>query len=273
MKFQVKLSGPGIAFFCALILILFGTVSVSAQQDDDDQLQLGAQIYAENCAVCHGVNGEGRVGATLAKNWPSIRPDLATQATIANGVPGTAMPAWSLENGGPLTEIEIDAVVAFILSWQTGGAPEIKSVATTTSRPAISPVPDVEGDPNRGAILYDENCAVCHGLNGEGRIGAILTKNWGSIRPDLAIQSTVARGVSGTAMPAWSQENGGPLTEDEINDIVAFVMSWPAPVEPATATPESPLTSRWIGWTGVILTIFLFVILIVVVLVLQKNKQ
>jgi mono/diheme cytochrome c family protein len=273
MKFPDKLFEFGLIATLVTFLALSWTVMVFAQQGDDDQLQLGAQIYTENCAVCHGPNGEGRVGATLAKNWPSIRPDLATRATIADGVPGTAMPAWSQDNEGPLTEAEIDAVVSYILSWQTGGAPEITPHATATSRPAISPVPEVQGDPNQGAILYDGNCAVCHGVNGEGRIGVTLAKNWGSIRPDLAIRSTIASGVTGTAMPAWSQENGGPLTEDEIDDIVAFVMSWPVPAEPATVTPDSPIPSRWIGWGGVILTIFLFVFIVIIVLEIQKPKQ
>jgi mono/diheme cytochrome c family protein len=273
MKSQQKFLEFGLITFLVTVLALSWTVSVFAQQDDDGQLQLGSQVFAENCAVCHGPNGEGRVGATLAKNWPSIRPELATKATIANGIPGTVMPAWSLSNSGPLTDAEIDAVVTYILSWQTGGAPEITPHATATSRPAISPVPDVQGDPNQGAILYDGNCAVCHGVDGEGRIGVTLAKNWGSIRPDLAIRSTIANGVPGTAMPAWSQQNGGPLTEDEINDIVAFVMSWPVPAQSMTSTPDSPISSRWIGWGGVILTIFLFVLIVVIALEFQKPKQ
>ncbi len=271
MKFKTKPFEFGLIAALVIVLALSWTAAVSAQQGDDGQL--GAEIYAENCAVCHGPNGEGRVGATLAKDWPSIRPDLATRATIVEGVPGTVMPAWGQENGGPLSEEEIDALVTFILSWQTGGAPEIKPVATGTSRPPIATLPDVQGNPNQGAILYDGNCAVCHGANGEGRIGATLTKNWGSIRPDLAIRSTIASGVSGTAMPAWSQDNGGPLSREEIDDIVAFVMSWSVPVEPATATPEAPLPSHWIGWGGVILTIFLFVLIIVIALEFQKERK
>ena len=272
MKYPVTLFNLGASILLLSLLTLLGAMTVSAQQDEQGQLLLGAQIYAENCAVCHGPNGEGRVGATLAKDWPSIRPDLATKTTITEGVPGTAMPAWSVANGGPLTDEEIDAVVAFILSWQTGGAPKITPGPTSTSRPPIQPVPDLQGDPNRGAILYDKNCAVCHGSDGRGRIGATLAKNWGSIRPDLAIQSTIVRGVEGSTMPAWGQEHGGPLAEEDINDIVAFILSWTVPVEEAVSTPESPEVSRWTGWGGVILAIFLFVTIIIVALVLQRKK-
>lgn len=272
MKSLHKFFDPRLIAILTAILSLFWTSRISAQQEDTGELQTGAQLYTENCEVCHGLNGEGRVGATLAKDWPSIRPDLATMATIAQGIPGTAMPAWSQENGGPLTNEEIDAVVAYILSWQTGGAPVIIPQATVTSRPAISPIPEVSGDPNRGAILYDYNCALCHGVDGGGRIGATLAKNWGSIRPDLAIKSTISSGVSGSPMPAWSQENGGPLTEVEIDDIVAFVMSWSAPAEPAAPTPAPPETSRLAGWGGVLFAVLLFALLVGLILLFQRRK-
>ncbi|NOZ26909.1 MAG: c-type cytochrome [Chloroflexi bacterium] len=100
-------------------------------------------------------------------------------------MPGSPMLAWSKKYGGPLTDEEIDALVLYILSWETGGIPPLTPTATFTPRPPITPIPGVEGDPNRGAVLYQENCAVCHGPNGEGRVGATLAKNWPSIRADL----------------------------------------------------------------------------------------
>jgi mono/diheme cytochrome c family protein len=270
LKFR-QISLIALGFF--LFVFAWG-VQVSAQEQDDAEYELGAQVYAENCALCHGLNGEGRVGATLAKDWPSIRPDLLTRETIAEGVPGTAMPAWSQDNGGPLSNEELDAVVHFILSWQTDGAPQITPGNTATPRAAVSPIPGIEGDPNRGGILYDQNCAVCHGIHGEGRIGATLAKAWPSIRPDLTIKTTIEKGVTGSVMPAWSRANGGPLAENEIDDLVAFLMTWAGvdEVPEVTATPEVELPLS--GWAGFVLTILLFVlILAVIVLVQYYNKE
>ena len=233
-----------------------------------ERLLQGAQLYAENCAVCHGAEGQGRVGATLAKDWPSIRPDLTVRTIIANGVQGSPMPAWSQANGGPLTESEIEALVEYILSWQTGGAPRYTPAATATLRPPFTPPPNVEGDPNRGATLFDQNCAVCHGANGEGRIGATLAKAWPSIRPDLSVKATISNGVKGSPMPAWSQANGGPLTEQEINDLTAFilVLGETQPVEqvlpPTGEVPRAAENSPLRGWAGV----GLFLALIAVIL-------
>jgi mono/diheme cytochrome c family protein len=270
----------GAALLLALVLLLaVGFISVQAEAPaQDPSSELGAQLYAENCAVCHGPEGQGRVGATLAKDWPSIRPDLTVKTIITNGVPGSAMPAWSQANGGPLSEAEIEALTQYILSWQTGGAPQITPRPTATLRPPITPLPNVAGDPNRGGVLYDENCAVCHGPNGEGRIGATLARAWGGIRPDLSTKTTIANGIAGSQMPAWSQANGGPLSEQDIDDLVTFILilGETNPVEqiaptaalPGSGASQSPLS----GWSGVILFIILLGAIIAAALLLQRRK-
>jgi len=256
------------------LTFLLGVVSYAYAQTPapQEQLEQGARLYAENCAVCHGANGEGRIGATLAKNWPSIRPDLRVRATIENGIAGSPMPAWSQKKGGPLSEAEIDALVVYILSWESGGPRLIPPTPTPFPRPRLTPPPQVEGDPNRGALLFDQNCAVCHGPNGEGRIGARLARPWSSIRPDLEVKSAIVNGIGGSPMPAWSQANGGPLTEAEINDLVAFVLTLPpVEVEAPPATP-SPLPGGFLsGWGGVLLTVILFIVLVWVAITLQTR--
>jgi mono/diheme cytochrome c family protein len=230
----------GLALLVTLILMAFWQSPIMAQGPTQEQLELGARLYAENCAICHGPNGEGRVGATLSKDWPSIRPDLSVKMTIERGVPGSPMPAWSQANGGPLTDDEIEVLTLYILSWETGGLPELSPTPTFAPRPPITPLPEVEGDPNRGAVLYAENCAVCHGPDGEGRVGVKLAKAWPTIRPDLSVKTTIERGVPGSPMPAWSQAYGGPLTDKDIHDIAAFVISWQATAEAAEELSPTP---------------------------------
>ena len=263
------------AFLLAMLMLTIVQLSASAQSSDEEKLQRGAQLYAENCAVCHGLNGEGRVGATLAKDWPSIRPDLVVKTIIENGVPGSPMPAWSQVNGGPLSAEDIDALVFYILSWQTGGFVQVTPRATVTAHPPITPVANISGDPNQGALLYDQNCVMCHGPNGEGRVGATLAKVWGGIRPDLAIKTVIQNGVSGSPMPAWDKANGGPLSEGEINNLVAYILTWEnSPVAaPQTATPPADTPSPFSGWSGVIFTIVLLVVLIGAAILLQGRKQ
>ena len=260
-----------ISLFILLMFMLSITVirSVKAQAGDiDGTLEQGAQLYSENCAVCHGNDGQGRIGARLAKDWPSIQPGLRIESVIAEGIPGSPMPAWSQSNGGPLSDAEINAIVEFILSWQNGGYPEI--LTTITPALQVTPVmpPDVSGDPTLGASIYQENCVMCHGENGEGRIGASLAKDWPSIRPDLRIKNTIERGIENSNMPAWSTEYGGPLGENDINNVIAYILTWSTQpnLPPATSTPTVTVASEGLSITNQQIFVILFVVIVIIVI-------
>jgi hypothetical protein len=92
-----------------------------------------------------------------------------------------------------------------------------------------------------------------------------LDKVWPTIRPDLRIKTSIEHGVPGSPMPAWSQANGGPLTDENINDIVAFIMSWEVPPAPAELAPTpTPAPSALRGPLGVIVTVVALLVLVLV---------
>lgn len=266
-------SGSRIRLFLAAALLLIGVAAgyqLGLAQDQDQET--GARLYAENCAVCHGIDGQGRIGATLAKDWPSIRPDLTVRNVIVNGVPGSLMPAWSETQGGPLSEVQIDAITEYILSWETGGVRPILPLPTPRSRPALTPPPEVKGDPNRGAALYDQNCLVCHGPDGEGRVGATLARNWPPIRSDLRIRASIAGGIENSLMPAWSQAQGGPLSETDIDDLTAFIFTLETLGSVDPQPTQDQFQPSWlVGWGGVLLAIVLFGIIVVLALLWQAS--
>ena len=108
-----------------LVLVYLLTNDTGRAQSDarirEEQVARGQQLFAANCAVCHGNRGQGGVGLKLdiAANRPTSEA-AATQRTeyltrtITNGRPGTFMPAWALQNGGPLNEEQIGALIAMI---------------------------------------------------------------------------------------------------------------------------------------------------------------
>ena len=266
-----RFAGYSATFVILLIAVLLLVLPAAAQEGGDEELlEQGAQIYAENCAVCHGEDGQGRVGATLAKNWPSIRPDLRVRDVIERGIPGTFMPAWGLAYGGPLTDDEIDATTFYILSWQEGGPIFIFPTATPSSRLALTPPPGITGDPNRGAVLYAANCAVCHGEDGEGRVGATLAKDWPSFRPDLRVKSVIVTGIEGSVMPGWSQEHGGPLTDQDINDITSFILTWEG-AESIEGTQE-PAIGPLTGWPVWLLVSGVFILIVVAIVYYSRQR-
>jgi cbb3-type cytochrome c oxidase subunit III len=74
-------------------------------------VQVGASIFAKNCAACHGANGAGGIGPALAGN-PRVNIDNATPmlTTILQG--RNLMPSWR----GQLAAGDIAAVATFIRS-------------------------------------------------------------------------------------------------------------------------------------------------------------
>jgi len=82
----------------------------------DDVLARGAQLYAQNCAVCHGANGEGHAQIPEA---PALNgsehawhhADGQLQRTILQG--GQIMPAFE----GQLSPEDAAAIIRFIQTW------------------------------------------------------------------------------------------------------------------------------------------------------------
>ncbi len=206
-----------------LVLSLLIAAPAAAQQESTGDPERGAALFAQNCAVCHGEKGEGRIGAELNDVFVSMNPDAALYQTISQGRPGTFMPAWGEASGGPLSDQDIADIIAYIESWGTTYEPP----APAPPRPQVEipPVPEVSGDPNNGYTVFQQNCAACHGESGEGRIGANLTAAFAAIEPGAYAISVISNGVDGSLMPAWSQASGGPLTEQQINDVAAYLIS------------------------------------------------
>jgi cytochrome c oxidase cbb3-type subunit III len=72
--------------------------------------------------------------------------------------------------------------------------------------------------------LYAENCAGCHGAEGRGGAAiALANPVYLSIADDAVIRKVIAKGVRGTAMPAFAQTAGGMLTEAQI-DVITMGM-------------------------------------------------
>jgi mono/diheme cytochrome c family protein len=78
-----------------------------------------------------------------------------------------------------------------------------------------------------GGNLFAENCDSCHGENGEGDIGpALNSQDLLKMTSDDALFNLTSTGIPGTLMPAWGQAFGGPFTEEQTAQLVAFIRSW-----------------------------------------------
>ena len=87
-------------------------------------LDLGARVYTDRCAQCHGMNGGGDGSAVgqfpiAATDFRAQRPDIAASLRVLrNGMEGTPMAPWASE----LSEAELSAVAYYVRTFFTGGA-------------------------------------------------------------------------------------------------------------------------------------------------------
>ncbi len=227
-------------FTSMLMLVLAAIASMSSAADPS-----GAQLYGQHCAVCHGEKGIGGVGVPLAlSGFQASVDNRYIRETIRLGRPGRVMPAFTRLSDG-----EIDAIVGHIRSWQKDAAPTF-----TTQL--------VNGDVKKGAMLFAQHCASCHGDQGQGGHGTGVTfsrpRDLPIIAPalnnpgflaaanDSMIKATLMKGRAGTPMVSFLEQG---LSEQDINDVVSFVRSFAATAasqaaavepEPAMLVMESP---------------------------------
>lgn len=103
-----------------LYLLVDSTRRTEALADRESALiRSGGQLWGLNCASCHGTTGEGEDAPALnSQQFLEITSDEQMHRIIAAGITGAKMPAWWNEFGGPLTDEQITAIVAYVRSWE-----------------------------------------------------------------------------------------------------------------------------------------------------------
>lgn len=186
-------------------------IAADEERHQEAAIAAGEVLYSENCVMCHGQQGEGVDGPALNdSNFLASAADQTIFSLIASGVPGTEMPAWSQEHGGPFTDEEVRQMVAFIRAWEPS-APDRHALA-------------MAGNPVKGLDLYNSTCVVCHGEEGAGteRAPALNDPDRYAGFDDEWFVDTIRSGRPSTGMPTW----GTVLSPVEIRDAVALLRAW-----------------------------------------------
>ncbi|OGV72919.1 MAG: hypothetical protein A3K19_20840 [Lentisphaerae bacterium RIFOXYB12_FULL_65_16] len=97
-------------------------MQTSAQHLLSERIARAQKLYANQCADCHGTDGEGGAGPALNdRKILKDNPDEVFYSVIRSGVPSTEMTAWSISYGGPLTDEDVRDLVAMLRSWEVTG--------------------------------------------------------------------------------------------------------------------------------------------------------
>lgn len=207
-------------------------------------LDVGRNLFLQNCATCHGDFGEGGPNPTRPDDiiapistaeYLKTRDDFTLRAIIDQGQPNFGMSPFGTANGGPLDDDQIDAIVAYMRSWEQNPPVELPPEITAGSK-SLS-----------GADIYAEVCVQCHGPDGEGLIGPSLRDpGFQNANTDQDIFNTINEGHEATAMIGW----GEILTAEQIQQLVNFIRQ----MKPEEAQPKP--TEGVISFTTDIMPIF-----------------
>jgi mono/diheme cytochrome c family protein len=204
------------------------------------------------CASCHSDGDQSsKINFTdpvTGKTVKYMAPPLGTvfqrwdeeliRFTIERGRPGTPMPTWGVQFGGPMTSMMVNDVIAYL-----------KSLPGNQTAPKLP-------DNATGEEIFVARCAVCHGPQGSGKedetpetevdsITGIVTDYegiwyqgmalWGGdvthLSEDLHFQ-TIVNGRRYAFMPAFGEAPPQgipvppyPLTDEQIKAVMAYERS------------------------------------------------
>lgn len=209
----------------ALVAALAGTALAEAQPpsgivhqpggSEQRLLQLGAGLFAANCASCHGPNGEG---VSVANNRGA--GDITAQGPSLRGV-GALAPDFYLRTGRmPIDHAgeeperqrpffngrEIDAITAYVAGF--GGGPAVPH-----------PKPDY-GSITEGFSLFAEHCAGCHQIVGEG--GYVTGAKVPVLQHATPTEIAEAVRIGPFLMPRFPKSQ---ISDADLDKIVAYVVS------------------------------------------------
>ncbi len=182
----------------------------------------GEKLYKQNCQFCHQADAIGKPGVAPSLTNPEFlryASDKFIKGTIRDGRPGTGMPPFA-----HLGRSGIEAILAYLRSHTT--EPNLSA--------QVDAQPEAHGDPRLGKIWFDQVCATCHGVNGDGyaRGGtgtAIGKAGFLNKATDGFIRMTIKKGRSNTRMLGFSGPDAlANLSDREIDDIIAYLRTIPS---------------------------------------------
>ncbi len=119
-----------------------------------------------------------------------------------------------------------------------------------------------------GAAIFTEYCSPCHGLQGQGIQGVapalnteyFFTQRLDDIGYQGSLQAYVLLTVAGgrpvksdpawpNNMPTWSVDYGGPLRNDQVANVVDYILNWEETAVPGGGPGDTPAAVVSVGDT------------------------
>jgi thiosulfate dehydrogenase len=224
-----------------------------------DMIRMGRDIFVDtqtharqyvgnglNCVNCH--LDAGRL-ANSSPLWAAYvaYPAFRTKNNKVNSYQERLEGCFIFSMNGRMPPPDSDVMIALVSYsfWLATGAPTGAQLAGR-GYPDV-PKPPLAPDKQRGAQVYAEGCALCHGASGQGtRLGNAYAfpPLWGrdsyNAGAGMHRVNTAAAFIKAN-MPLGQQNS---LTDQQAWDVAAFVNSQPRPADPRTKAAASTASGR-----------------------------
>src|ERR1700719_759103 len=169
---------------------------------------------AHMCATCHGPEGQGAVGPSLAPP-PRVLPDFARYVRQ----PAGKMPPFTPQ---AVSDADLADIYAFLQSANPTPASNLSNLSGNTQ--------------NGGRIYVADGCYECHGRVGQGSQSTAAPR----IGPPALTIDAFARYIHAPTgnMPPYTSK---VVSDQDVADIYTFLKSLP----PAPAAKDIPLLNQW----------------------------
>jgi cytochrome c oxidase cbb3-type subunit 3 len=176
--------------------------------------ETGRTLFADNCAVCHGVKGTGGPGF----------PNLAAGAWLWGGDPATIAETIRIGINSTNESTRVSQMMAFGRDGVLTGQ-QVLSVGAYVRSLSGQKLSEAErGRLDAGKEVFTANCVVCHGDNGKGKrdVGApdLTDSHWIYGADAQSVHTTIYGGRQGY-MPHWQDR----LSPVEIKMLTLYVLA------------------------------------------------
>ncbi|NQV69036.1 MAG: c-type cytochrome [Pseudohongiella sp.] len=172
VNLQTRRSRVGVRALAGLLLLTASKLILAQELGDhqytSEAIEAGSRVYTQQCALCHGPQGDLIDGINLRRGqFRTAQSDADLVTVISQGAAEGRMPSFDLRFE------ELNGVIAYI---RAGFDPDGIAVKI--------------GDPVRGKALFEGKgeCADCHRVNGVGPRTAPDLSSIGAIRTPASLQ-------------------------------------------------------------------------------------
>ena len=206
-----------------------GRMASFQQQHLARSIEKGAELFSSSCATCHGNSGEGSARAPGLNN-----PQLFGHDYLAPLDTQIAAVETNIARFETLTATMVDEEARAQLSEEEFGAVQA-NLAAIIEQHGEDPLASLNGElttlvTSRANLILQMQSAIDRGYDPEAP-SRLNNVGWGSTLETFVLTTLVSgRPVSTNYWPepmaSWSQTAGGPLRDDQLQDLSNYVLNW-----------------------------------------------